>query len=406
MRKKCSDKKKLKLPIKRILDDNIFMLRLIHQASPGLLLAGIVTVTMHACAEFVSGTLVLRYTLNSINEGKSFAQIARLVLIWMFLYVTVSVIRTLFDEWIYKVHIMHVKRNIYGQVYQKASEVELKCYENPEYYDKFVKAIDECGTRAEEIIQNVRNLIYRIVSFVLNGSLIVFINPFLMFFALIPLLVSFVQVKVNQINYKKTMEIKKENRNKDYSRRVFYLADYAKEMRLSNMPLFMLTRFRESGERVIEIIQKYGYSTACLKYIVTECRDMLAPLGATFYAAWQAFVAKSIGYGDCLVIVNSIDQVSGVLTQSSNELLKFQESALYIENLREFLDYEPQIKSGTEKLPVDGDIILDNVSFRYDGAAEDTLHNVSMRFGAKERIAIVGQWRRKDNFGEAIASSI
>lgn len=381
---------KPKISVRRIIMNNIFIIGLIYNASPYLLTVGVIITILHACAEFVSGTLVLRYTINSINEGRSFAQIAQLVLIWMILYVTVSVIRSLYDEWFYKVRIMDVKKEIYNQVYHKASDVELKCYEDPAYYDKFVKAIDECGNRADEIIQDVRNLIYRIISLMLNGTLIIFINPFLMFFALIPLLVSFVQVSANKITYKKTMEIKKENRNKDYSRRAFYLADYAKEMRLSNMSFLMLTRFKESGERVIEIIKKYGYSIACLKYIVTECRDTIAPLGATFYAAWQTFVVKSIGYGDCLVIVNSIDQVSSVLTKSSNELLKFQESALYIENLRDFLDYEPQLKSGMEKLPIDGDIILENVSFRYDGASKDTLDNVSMRFGSKERIAIVG----------------
>ena len=41
-------------------------------------------------------------------------------------------------------------------------------------------------------------------------------------------------------------------------------------------------------------------------------------------------------------------------------------------------------------LPEGGDIVLDNVSFRYEGAETYTLRNISMRFGEKEKIAIVG----------------
>lgn len=381
---------KSRLSIKRVLDNNIFMFKLICRASPRLILLSIITMVIFSFFEFISGSLILRYSLNSINEGKSFHHLAQKIIIWMFLYVTISIIRTLFDEWIYKGCIIDVKKNIYTAVYQKAADVELACYENPEYYNKLVKAVDECGIRADELILALKNLMYRITSLVLNITLIVSINPILLFFSLIPYLVSFLRLKVNRLNYCKEMKIKEENRNKDYSRRVFYLADYAKEMRLSNMSFLMLVRFKESGERVIGIIKEYGFSVATLGYIVSECRNTVAPLGATFYAVWEAFVTKRIGYGDCLVIVNSIDVISSILTSSTNDFFKFQEHALYIENLRDFLDYEPQMKVGTERLPEVGDIILENVSFRYEGASQDSLHNISMRFGAKEKIAIVG----------------
>lgn len=390
MMRRQDDKKKVKLPLKRMISNNLFMLGLIHKASRGLVLKGIVTDIFDICQQFVFGTWILSYILNSINKGKDFYEMAQVVMAWTVFGVFAIVICAVYDERVYRVRILDVKRYIHRKVYEKASEVELKCYENPEYYDRFVKAIDECGIRADELILAIRKIITRVLSLLLNGTLIVMINPFLLLFAFIPLLVSAAQVKVNKVTYQKRMETLEEERHKEYARRVFYLADYAKEMRLTNMPELMLVRFQESGERVLRIIKKYGYKIACLRYLVSNCKDNLAPLGATFCAVWQAFVAKTIGYGDCLVIVNSIDRVSNALTNSSNELMKFQESALYIENLRAFMEYEPQLKGGSKELPAHGDIILDNVSFRYEGAAEETLHQVSMQFGAKEKVAIVG----------------
>lgn len=389
-KKRIKKQKDLKLSVKRIIKDNLMMLELIHKESPGFILISIITILLPVCAEFVSGTLILRYTLNSINKGRSFTQISILVVFWMVIYLVMSGIRSLYDEQIYNVRILDVRRNLYTRIYQKASSVELGCYENPEYYNKFAKAIDECGDRADETIQAVRDVIYRFTALLLNFTLIIIIDPVLLLFIFIPLLVAPIQTKVNIIGYQEKMEIKEEKRRKDYSRRVFYLADYAKEMRLLNMPVLMLMRFRESGERVIGIIKKYGFSLAILNYIITECNEMLTILGATLYAAWQTFSMKRMGYGDCLVIVNSIDTIASVLTNSTRVILKFQENALYIENLREFLDYRPRIKSGNTKLPDDGDIVLENVSFCYEGATENTLKNISMRFGKKEKIAIVG----------------
>ena len=127
------------------------------------------------------------------------------------------------------------------------------------------------------------------------------------------------------------MDIKEENRRKDYSRRTFYLADYAKEMRLTNMPVLILQRFRESGERIIGIWKKYGFAIAALGYIKTECIEMLYPLSATLYAVWQTLGVGTMGYGDCVVIINSINSIVYALTNSADTFLKFQEHALYIE---------------------------------------------------------------------------
>lgn len=383
-------KKKLKLPMKRIVDNNVFMLRMIRNASPGLLGIGIVSDILDTCMQFVFSTLILQYVINGISEGKSFGEMARVVIVWTVVCLCVDAFCAFYDNRIYKVRILDVKKNIHRRLYEKAAEVELNCYENAKYYDKFVKAIDECSVRADELIDTVRRTIGRTVSFLLNGTLIVTVNPILMIFAFIPLMTALVQAQVNKETYQKKMDLLEEERNKEYVRRVFYLADYAKEMRLTNMAELMLKRFRESGERNLKTIRAHGIKIARYRYTVSESKDNIAPLGATFFAVWLAFVKKTIGYGDCLVIVNAIDRVSNALTNSSNELMRFHESALYIENLREFLEYESKLKDGEFHLPTEGDLVLERVSFRYDGADSDTLHNVNMRFGAKEKVAIVG----------------
>ena len=70
--------------------------------------------------------------------------------------------------------------------------------------------------------------------------------------------------------------------------------------------------------------------------------------------------------------------------------MEFGEHALYIENLRSFLEYDEEIKDGDEPLPKTGDIVFKNVSFKYDGAENYTLKNLNLTFGRNEKIAIVG----------------
>ena len=380
-----------KFSLRKIIDNNLFFLKLIHKASPWFLSSSVVITAVEACVEFVSDTFMLRFALNGINVGRPFRTIAAVMLIWMAVRIAVAGVVSHYRQRLYPVRLTDVKQKLHTMVFQKAAEVELECYENPKYYDTFVKAMGECSGRAEEVSNALLNVLRQGISFLANFALIIFIDPVLLLFAFIPLLVIPLQSRANRLGYQKEMEMREEKRRKDYSRRTFYLSEYAKEMRLFNMPELMLKRFQESGGRIIDIIKKYGLSLAALNYLTMECTEMLAALSVTIYAVWRTLGAGTMGYGDCIVVVNSIDVIAHTFTDSAGMLLKFQENAFYIENLRTFLDYEPTVKGGVSELPSGGDIVLENVSFRYDGAAEDSLKQLNMRFGEKEKVAVVGQ---------------
>ena len=212
----------------------------------------------------------------------------------------------------------------------------------------------------------------------------------LLIFSLIPLINLPLNIKRNKLNYDRDMESTVQNRRRDYSLRTFYLADYAKEMRLSGMPTFMLDRFVESGKKILEIIRRYGVRLAVINYATNEIQEVVTTLGATMYSVWKTLVVGTMGLGDCLVILNSLNMITYVLSNSSNYALQFHNHALYIDNLRDFLDYQPRIVDGTKPLPDDGDLVLDNVSFKYSGAENCTLKNLSLRIKPHEKVAIVG----------------
>ena len=381
--------KKLKMPIRRIMSNNLYMLNLIRKSSPGMMPITIITEIFAVIIQF-SSTLILQYVLNGIGKGRTFEQLATTVLVWMIFAVLMTSARTLYNYRYYRVQMLEVKKNIHTMLYRKAGQVELGCYENPDYYDRMAKAIEECANRADEVIVTVKDILWLVLLICMNFTLVVTIDPVMLVFVVFPIIAGYLNVKFNKVNYEMNMKIKEENRRKDYSRRVFYLSDYAKEMRLTDMSFLMLSRFRESGKRIIGITKKHGVSLATLSYLVTELNEVAAALGATLYAVWQTLAVKRMGYGDCLVIANAIDQMMSWIQYSSTVMLKFQEHALYIENFREFLDYEPKIQSGTKELPEEGDLVLQDVSFKYEGAGDVVLKNLNMKFGAKEKVAIVG----------------
>lgn len=383
-------KDKVKLSLGRIISNNLFMLRLQAKVSPWFLPTYLLLEAFSAFLYFLTDSYMLRYALNGIEEGKSFDQIALMLVGCAVLLIVYSFVNSFYWEKIFNVQMTKIKKYNLELAYKKAAELDLARYENPEYYEKLEKAITEGSVRIENVNNSIANVVYRVITFSANFALLFAIDPILILFVFIPVLISPLHTLLKKIIYKRDMAIREEKRKRDYARRTFYMAEYAKEMRMSHMPGLMLRRFVDSSREIIRMMHTYGLKRATVEYIIEECNTVIVSLGATLYAVWQTVARGVMGYGDCIVVVNSIEHVAWTLTNSTNDVMAFQENALYVENFRTFLESEPAIKSGNVPLPENGDIVLKNVSFKYDGASEYTLKNVNMRFGANEKIAIVG----------------
>ncbi|MBQ4155106.1 MAG: ABC transporter ATP-binding protein [Clostridia bacterium] len=382
--------KDIKLPLKRIISNNFFMIKMMNKASPGLFLINILFNVWFSLSDFIFYTLMLRYIINGIGRDIKFLPLVTTLLVWLVLQIIMRFLSDLYYQKYYSMKLNEVFRYVHTVVYKKAEEVELGCYENPKFYDGFVKAISECQNRTGQIINTINQVVYRVVHFSADFILLTVIDPFLLLFVILPVLVAPLKVKFNKIAYSRTVKTQINNRRRDYSQRVFYLADYAKELRLTNMPGLMIKCFREASLKNMKILKEHGVKLAVMAYISAFISEILAPLGATFYSVWKTLGVKTMAYGDCVVVINSIDNLANTLTNSADILMKFQENALFIENLREFLSYEPKIKEGELCLKEKGSLVLNNVFFKYDGAKDYTLKNVSIEIGPNEKVAIVG----------------
>ena len=382
--------KKERLPLGRIVSDNLYVLRLIRKAAPGLMISYILITLFSSLASFFSNTYLLRHAINGMSDGKSFKEIATLAILFLVVNLSVDIVSTVLNHGYLRVKGIEGVKAINTLVYKKAATAELACYENPEFYNDFQKVIDDTEQRTNAVINSVLKAVHQIVTFSANFALLIAIDPLLLLFVAVPVLLSPLRAISNKLGFKRTMDTKEVNRRRNYSRRVFYLADYAKEMRLTNMPALMLKRFHEAGQENLRILKKYGFKIGTVTYILEECKELFCCMAANVYSIWKTVGLKTMLVGDCVIVINSIGQIAWTLADTASIMLNFQENALYIENLRKFMDYEPKLKSGNKPLVSGGDLVLSNVSFKYDGADDYTLKNVSMRIGQNEKIAIVG----------------
>ena len=378
---------------KGVLKSNLFLLKEVWAASPTRIPLVILVIILKCISNFLFEVYLIRFIINGIQTGVSFKSMLFFLLAVGLYHLMVCFIENYCYEIFVPISDQKIYKHIQKKVFAKATSVEVACFENPEFYDKYVKAVSEASGRAAQVLDSLGGIV-RCIFTIGTMSFVVFaIDPLLMIFAVLPFLVNLLfGKKLNNLRYEYNMQIQEKLRRRDYVRRVFYLADYAKEMRLTNINKVMFSKFFHAIKELKTTIKKYGFRIGALDYLFVATNDIVVYLGAILYASYKTLIAKTMLFGDCVVVINTINSVAWSLRGIADIYMQFHNHALYIENLRFFLEYEPAISANSNGLhvPAQRELKLENVCFKYPGQEDYALKNITMSIKPNEKIALVG----------------
>ena len=390
-KKKGKKEKKKRLPLKRSLSNIFFALQQVWEVSPSYFIFYYAMTFVWGTLDFLEGSFLLRMIVNGIEKNTPTRTIITFMLVIAVADVLTSALNSYYWNVVSPPKYQQVSATIRKKLFRKASQVELSCYETPAFYDKYMKAMDEANGRIEKVMGTIDNLIWNTISLCCNSFLLFLIDPVLIIFGLLPLLLGFVRRWQSKLSHDQTAARKPIDRRVKYVRRTFYLNEYAKEMRVGGMYRRMLDELMATYRDFKRLMRKYGILRAVTQYIQKIGLEVVTILGAMFYAVWRTLGDGGMTIGDCIVILNSIGTISYCLNYMVQNFAEFGEHSLFLEDVRYFLDYEVAMpEDENAPLACGGDIELKNVSFRYTGAEEDTLHDISLKIRAGEHVALVG----------------
>lgn len=386
------EEKNKKINWKRTIQNNGYMLGLIIKACPGVLIMALISTVLGAIYSFLQYTYLYQYALNALQEGKELKTILitlGLMLVYSIIHMTFSNVQSRYLE----LKQPKVEAYIQNMLQKKAAEIDLSCFESSAFYDTYVKAMGEATNRAYTVMWNILDVIWVVIYATAIGAMIFTIDPLFLILAFLPFFCTLlVGKKRNRVRYDYDMRNKEMGRQRDYVRRTFYLSDFSKEMRLTQMWKVMYKRMNSCITEMKEIVKEYGPKLMFFMYLFTFLFDVIVHSGTIVIAAFKTLVKKNMLLGDCFVVINSISNIAGNISYIGDVIFKLDENSLYIDNLRDFLEYEVNIAedenarktSDFEKLE------LKNVTFSYEGQTTPALSGVNLTVNAGERIAIVG----------------
>ncbi|WP_024831730.1 ABC transporter ATP-binding protein [Ruminiclostridium josui] len=389
-----SDVKK-KQPFKQVWDNNLFILKICFSASPLYILAFILDILRNQILIFLEHTYGIGYVLESVEFGRPFYKVAVFIAILFILIALGMVYGAFVNQLISKKALPKMKQKFKFMLYEKAQELDLECYDNPEYYNEFVLAVSEADNQVDRLMEFLNKIFTGLTVFATVGTYFLIKDWFSVIFVLTSFILSFMLMQIfNKINFKIRLQKNPEERKRAYVNRVFYLNDYAKELRLNpDVSGKLLDKFKEANKTIYNIDKK----NAKKKFVISFFRDyvsndFISDVLYITYLVYKATVLHTISYSSVVILFNSFNNLKQSLRTITEIYPYASETSLYIDKIRNFLDYEPKIVSH-KKLDVPKSpktFNINNVSFAYKEGEKRIINNINMTIKPYEKIALVG----------------
>lgn len=385
-------KKKNKNNISAI-KNNIYFLKLIFGISPSAVILNFFTSLLVFASWVFYSVFFLKFLFGALYSSQSLANI--LIFIWA--AAIGNVLINIYNTWFYNSFLQReyikVACRLNLKLFKKAQTADISCYETPEFYNIYTKAASEAVTRVGSVLMNCATAVSALISSVTVIVTMAKITPLALIFIALPLIGNlFFGKKAGHVSFEIDRESTPARRQKDYVNRVLYFRKYAAELRTTGFFSVLKEAYGLAAKRTVEVARQYALKRSFYSGAKSILMFLLGYEGMWLCAAILGINGK-ISIADLAVLLNAIVSVSWMLNNFEQSVSGLFTDAEFIENLKQFFAYEPKIDetAGGLKMPDRVESIeFKNVYFKYDGAENYALKNISLVLKRGDRNALVG----------------
>lgn len=389
------ERQKTKQSIKTVFANNFFMLKQIFSASPSFVLFQAADAVRGQVSIFFEHTVLIGYVLEAAEFGYPFKKVAGVILLLAAL-ITIGMLFTVYQgEYVGPRERPKVRQKIKMKLYEKARDMDLECYDDPEFYNSQVLAISQIDEQIERVMKFVIDTLSGLAAFATTAIYFLYKDKTAILFALGAFVLSMIFEQLyNKQNYLARVEGIPFSRKRDYIKRIYYLNDYAKEIRLNpGVSDILFDRFEAANDEVYAVEKKYALKKWFFGFMRRYvCNSFFADVLFIGYLVYQAAVLHSISFSTVAILYGSFGRLKNSMRVFSETYPFACETSLYVNKIRDFLNYEPKIVSKEMLAPTNKakEIELDKVSFAYGKNTEMLIKDLNLHIKPGEKIALVG----------------
>lgn len=372
-----------------------FFIRLLFKISPTLVIGEFIMGILTTLPTRLISVVGLKYIIDVVGEGERLERIFYAVMLIAVILIGSKIFAWIFQEFFWNMAREKVYYGLNKTLYEKARQLDLESYDNPEFYNSFILTIESSSDNITNLLGLVRNYVGNLISFLTIAGVLLTIDPICLV-----IILAFIGVflplskKRGDLQMARRRDNTEYHRRSDYFQRIFYLQDYAKEVRMNDIHPILMDRYNDAADDVIDNQKKYWKKISLVSFIQDAGIQILGFMFVLpLYLGYCVLVTKTLSAGDFVAAFNGAYSIAvSINFLTVWAVAVFSERGKMIEKYREFLKADFKIKDGSEKadLTEPKEIVIKNMSFTYPGNDEPTLTDINLSIKPYEKIALVG----------------
>lgn len=372
--------------------NNFYALRLVWQMCPGPVIHMAIARLLSYFGWLFYSAFFMRYVINALQSGETFKSIMIFIGITVAVFATMALYNSFSQGYVAPLANTSLNKQLYQKLFKKSRNVELECFENSEFYDKYTLAMKNADTRLYDTVDQLFGVLFGFFASIFAFIFMFQVDKLSVAFILFPIIGNFYFRRlINHLEYKRQTDMAPHNRRIDYINRVMYLKDYAKEIRLTKIFNLLKRQYTEAITGVADVCKKYINKSVCFHWFWVMFTFSFIFEGLLIYGAYKTLVKETMSLAQLAVITSMMVSTTWILIGFTDSVTASLKNGLFVDYLKSFLEYE-------EKIPEDYDgadpgtkiesIEFRNVGFGYKDIP--VLKNLNMKFEGTKTYALVG----------------
>jgi ATP-binding cassette subfamily B protein len=276
---------------------------------------------------------------------------------------------------------------------EHAGRLDLATFEDPVFYDKMERARRQTTSRLGMLAQ-LAGMAQQLITLISLSGAVIWFSPWFFLLLVAAIVPSFLgETRFAMLAYSILYRWTPERRELDYLRLLGASNQSAKEVKIFGLQGYLVDRARNLFERFYDENKALAIRRAVSGFVLN-----LLPVGG-YYVAYVVIIARTIAgrltLGDLTFLAGAFARSRQLMESLFSNVNAIAEQALYIKDLFDFFEVQPQVLSRLEAIPaprpVRSGYEFRNVSFAYAGTDRLVLEDVNLRLDAGEKIALIGE---------------
>lgn len=337
--------------------------------------------------------VLIRFILDMAMKQVSFEKMMLYVWSMVVFGALLIIFQRFFETYVKPVTDVKLYDGINRMLYDKACQVDLRCFEDSEFYNEYMMAVSQAHVKLPETLEMVCQILAQFAAMI-GGMLIIYqIDRLAALFIIFPILGNFVFYGV--LN-SRIFRMERENivfqRMADYVNRTIHLGEYAKEIRMTNVFRLLKKQYDRAVASIRKVIGQYSLGNMILFWLFQYFTFTLLQEGAVLYAGYRVLVSETMVFAQMAVIQSTMNANTWTLIRFADSVMVIVRNSLYIEQTIHFLEYEPAIPEDQEglmpKLPIRS-VEFEHVSFGYKDNGY-VLKDIHFKIEGNQSVALAG----------------